>query len=203
MKIAKIVISEALRYLGVKEENKELMETIGKCESELLKCAEPRSLFRAFKPEECAHVFLGNDIQKHLEHCEIHILMCATLGSSVDTLIAKKQVSDMSKAVIFDSLASAMVEQVCDECEREIAAAFPEYNMTNRFSPGYGDYPLSVQKEFLTLLDAPRKIGLSVNESYLLTPVKSVTAVIGLSKNSGDKSPITNKKNCKNCNLFG
>ena len=69
--------------------------------------------------------------------------------------------------------------------------------MTTRFSPGYGDYPIELQKSFLHILDAPRKIGLTANDSFLLTPVKSVTAIIGLSEN-----PIERKKRgCAICNM--
>ena len=48
-----------------------------------------------------------------------------------------------------------------------------------RFSPGYGDLSLEVQKEIFSLLDCPRKIGVSLGDSLLMTPSKSVTAIIG------------------------
>ena len=69
--------------------------------------------------------------------------------------------------------------------------------MTFRFSPGYGDYPIELQKDFLRILDAQRKIGLTVNDNFMLVPTKSVTAVLGLSKN-----PIEQKKRgCAVCNM--
>ena len=86
---------------------------------------------------------------------------------------------------------------MCDEVENLIKAENPDKFLTWRFSPGYGDYPLSLQSELLRILDAPRKIGLCTNENSILTPTKSVTAVIGVSDN-----PIENKrKGCASCNL--
>ena len=52
---------------------------------------------------------------------------------------------------------------------------------TDRFSPGYGDLPLDLQPALCAALDAQRRLGLTVTDSLLLNPVKSVTAVIGLS----------------------
>ena len=49
-----------------------------------------------------------------------------------------------------------------------------------RFSPGYGDLPLAVQREFMTLLDCAHLIGINLNESLLMSPSKSVTAIIGI-----------------------
>ncbi len=123
--------------------------------------------------------------------------MCATLGADVDKLIRVTQVSNLARAVVLDSFATVAIEQVCDSAEQEIAEAFPGLYMTFRFSPGYGDYPVSLQKYFLGELDAGRKIGLSANESYILIPAKSVTAVIGLSENPIEKR----KRGCAVCNM--
>lgn len=71
--------------------------------------------------------------------------------------------------------------------------------MTFRFSPGYGDYPIRLQPNFLKVLDAPRKIGLCTNETFLLTPTKSVTAIMGISKNEIEKK----KRGCAVCSLKG
>ena len=73
------------------------------------------------------------------------------------------------------------MEQGCGQAEREIAARFPEAYLTDRFSPGYGDLPLDLQPALCAALDAQRRLGLTVTDSLLLNPVKSVTAVIGLS----------------------
>ena len=85
----------------------------------------------------------------------------------------------MAKALWLDAAASAAIEEVCDEAQRQIALEL-ERALTARFSCGYGDLPLTIQPQFLSLLDAGRKIGLSASASGMLTPIKSVTAVIGI-----------------------
>ncbi|GHV38581.1 hypothetical protein FACS189490_00730 [Clostridia bacterium] len=142
--------------------------------------ANPRYVYRIFDVESCP-LLVGNDIIKHVEGCSQIVLLCATLGERLDRAIRAAQISDMAGAVILDSLASDYIEQVLDTCEDEIRAKFPNKTLTWRYSPGYGDFPISVQPEFLSALDAGRKIGLYCGESLLLTPQKSVTAVIGLS----------------------
>lgn len=71
--------------------------------------------------------------------------------------------------------------------------------MTFRFSPGYGDYPIEMQKEYLRILDAPRKIGLTTGDSCLLVPSKSVTAVLGISDNPIERR----KRGCAICSMKG
>ena len=78
-------------------------------------------------------------------------------------------------------------------------AGIPCLERTFRFSPGYADFPLEVQPKLLELLDAPRRIGLTVSPGLLLVPTKSVTCVIGV----GEHLPMERKKTCKNCTLGG
>ena len=80
-----------------------------------------------------------------------------------------------------DGFGGAYVEAGCNAAEREIAAKLPGKYLTDRFSPGYGDLPLDVQSPLLALTDATRRLGVTLSESNLMNPLKSVTAVIGLS----------------------
>ena len=166
------------------------------CEKAVLEKASPKYLY-VEKDLPCPQIMGGKDIESHLNGCEKAIVMCATVGSGVDKLIRISQISDMARAVVMDSLASVAVEQVCNAFDKIIAEKYSDYNMTFRFSPGYGDYPIELQKIILQMLDAPKKIGLCTNDNFLLTPTKSVTAVLGLSKN-----PIERKKRgCAICNM--
>lgn len=198
--LEKLNRNEAIRYLGGAgiQLNKQMQSLMDECEKEVLEKAVPK--FRYIELDlPCDEIMGGNDIANHLEGCEKAILMCATLGADIDKLIRISQVSDMAKAVVLDSLSSVAVEQVCNNVDEIIAEKYAGYNMTFRFSPGYGDYPISLQQDFLRMLDAPRKIGLTTNDNFLLMPTKSVTAVLGLSQN-----PIERKKRgCAICNMRG
>lgn len=190
--------SEALRYLGGAnaEPDEKMLALMDDCEQHIIKRSRPKYLYKAVDLP-CENIMVGKDIQNHLKGCKKAVLLCATLGADVDKLIRVTQVSNLARAVVLDSFATVAIEQVCDSAEQEIAEAFPGLYMTFRFSPGYGDYPVSLQKYFLGELDAGRKIGLSANESYILIPAKSVTAVIGLSENPIEKR----KRGCAVCNM--
>ena len=107
--------------------------------------------------------------------------MAVTLGIGVDNIIRKAQVTDMALAVMLDSGASVLVEQLCDDFERYIDERVDGYT-TGRFSPGYGDSPLELQKTVVSYVDGGRRIGLNVTASNLLVPRKSVTALIGVAE---------------------
>ena len=117
-----------------------------------------------------------------LQECGQAVILCCTLGAEFDALLRSGQARDMARAVIADAWGSAWVETACDEAEREIASRFPGLYLTDRFSPGYGDLPLSLQGEICAFLDAPRRLGVHVTDTCLLNPRKSVTAVIGLAE---------------------
>lgn len=198
IELEKLNRNEAVRYLGGAgiRLNYRMDVLMDECEKAVLEKASPKYLY-VEKDLPCPQIMGGKDIESHLNGCEKAIVMCATVGSEVDKLIRISQISDMARAVVMDSLASVAVEQVCNAFDKIIAEKYSDYNMIFRFSPGYGDYPIELQKIILQMLDAPKKIGLCTNDNFLLTPTKSVTAVLGLSKN-----PIERKKRgCAICNM--
>lgn len=183
---------EAARYLGYRdaEPDEIILQMMDECEKELSEAAHPAYTVGIFDIEpvndttvglkDCTLVLTGKDIVKHLEGCQSAALMAVTLGSGVDTLLRKLQVTSMPKALVADAMAGAMIEQICNDVQAELSEKLPNMRQTWRFSPGYGDLPLAIQPEFLTVVEAPKRIGLSVTEGNMLTPVKSVTAVVGL-----------------------
>lgn len=96
--------------------------------------------------------------------------------------------------------AGVLADMVTDILENEIKENLPDDTpyMTGRFSPGYGDLPLKTQRELIAKLDAPRKIGLTLNYNDLMIPMKSVTAIIGISDVPVKGRPAT----CRECLLY-
>lgn len=204
----KINREEAFRYMGIKgEPDPRTIAAAGECEQLLIEAADPKWswVFAEIDQASSEGIFLkghklilrGKDIAGHLEGCFGAALLCATLGESVDKLLRKIQAEDMAKAVITDSMASAAIEQVCDAAEDEIRGRFKDKFMTWRFSPGYGDFPLETQKDFLTAVNASRTVGVFLTDGGLLAPTKSVTAVTGIS----DKPINSARKGCGSCNM--
>lgn len=199
--------SEALRYLGYGQHLPDIkvQTLLNECEEELRKAAKPRFVYKIFDIEHSqAGVALlnttlilpGNAIKEHLEGCEKAVLMGVTISTEVDRLIRINQISNMAKAVMIDSLASVAVEQVCDKVEALIKNELTTYKQTWRFGIGYGDLPLDLQGDFLEVINAQKLIGLHISKGNMLIPTKSVTAIIGLSKNEIKDT----KRGCQTCN---
>ncbi len=143
----------------------------------------------------------SNALAKHLTDCEKGVIFAATLGSSVDMLIYKYSMMSPAKAVAAQAAATAMIEMYADDiCEiiSEEVKKNGEY-ITPRFSPGYGDLSLNCQSDFIKLLEAGKKIGLCLTDADMLTPVKSITAVIGKTK----KEHACSLQKCSNCSNEG
>ena len=101
------------------------------------------------------------------------------------------------EVLILQAVAAAMIETCCDEVNDALRRTAEQEGLycRPRFSPGYGDFSIEHQRDFSRLLDTPRKIGLTVTESCLLAPIKSVTAVIGLS----ETPQPCHRKGCEEC----
>ena len=199
-------VGEALRYLGVSHPTGELRREAERLADELSAAVQPRYVYRIFEIEhrpDCVRLqdanvdLTGSSAQNMLAQCKQAALLACTLGARFDAKLLAFQARDMAKAVIVDALGSALVEAGCDESEREIAGHFPDLHLTDRFSPGYGDLPLTLQPQLCAALDAERRLGLTVSQSLLMNPVKSVTAVIGLS----DTPQPAHIRGCACCNL--
>ncbi|MDD2955398.1 MAG: Vitamin B12 dependent methionine synthase activation subunit [Oscillospiraceae bacterium] len=117
----------------------------------------------------------------NLRGCAEAFLAAFTLGGGVDLVLRRLEKQDMSRALAAQAAAAAMIERFCDEREAELSAQIPGFFLRPRFSPGYEDFSIRSQEEFLRRLDAPKRIGLTLTAGGMLTPSKSVTAVIGIS----------------------
>lgn len=137
-------------------------------------------------------------LAKNLHDCDKAVLFAATLGMAVEQHRRAAAVSSSVKALILDAMGSAGIEAYCNYLCLEIAARYPGYKPRPRFSPGYGDLPLSVQKQLLHVLDAQRKIGIAMTEGMLMIPQKSVTAIMGLGKAGCPKE----KSDCGGCDIM-
>ena len=124
--------------------------------------------------------------------------MCgATVVTGVDRLIARTSLTDMANAVVLQACAAAMLEEFCDEKQFEIGEELEKEGLylRPRFSPGYGDFDIGFQKSFMQMLDCAKAIGLTMTESFMMTPTKSVTAVIGASRIK-ERCPIAGCEVC-------
>ena len=196
---------EILRYLGYKgaAPDEEIQREIDVCVDDLNKAVTPRFVYEKFalsreqaQPQEEQLCFAGirvssKDLSVNLRDCCGVYLMAVTLGPGPDMLVRRASVSRMSRAVIYQAAAAAMTEVWCDRINDRIRQEAEKDGLYTRprFSPGYGDLPLSLQKEISRILNMPKEIGVSLTDTMLMTPSKSVTALIGISDTPGKCVP--------------
>ena len=205
----KIDKDEVLRYLYHKNEplEKNLDYLVDSLIKETTDIARPRFIYNIFSIEKNNGIFLqntnltlmGRDIARHLEKSEKCAVLCATLGSEIEMKINYYSKIELLKSVILDACASTLIEALCDNAENLIKEEAEKngFFITSRYSPGYGDFDISIQKDLLNLIEAPKRIGVTVTDSFIMLPRKSVSAVIGF------QSEKTKKEidKCSTCNL--
>ncbi len=207
----RIRLPEVYRYLGINatEISAETEALVRECADVLYSSAKPRYTYKIFP--------LFNDTLPIIDESELKLegevagtmlknstkcaLLAVTLGIETDNLIRRAQVTDMTRAVIYDACATELVECVCDGVQAEIyrIAENDGLAITDRFSPGYGDLSISLQTDICTVLDTARKIGVSPTKDFLLLPTKSVTAFIGIGKAEAISDTGFKKRLCKDC----
>jgi len=181
---------EILRYAGCHSSDPQILSLIRDCLSEITSKLSYKVCFSeypaAINENKCDLGFcsvLSDDLSKNLSGCHKIIVFAATIGLEMDRAIAKYARISPVKALLFQAIGAERIEALCDCFSEDIksnVAAVGEY-LHPRFSPGYGDLPLQFQKQIFMVLDCSRKIGIGLNESLLMSPSKSVTALIGLS----------------------
>ena len=178
---------EALRYAGARESTAELEALLDECIAEAEGVLIYKVCYRVFDINVGADsVNLGfaetgsTSLIKTLSGCNGAIVFCATVGAGIDRLIAKYNLVSPAKAVMMQALGSERVEALCDAFCESLKDDTLGYIHTGRFSPGYGDLPLDLQRDIFLSLDCTRRIGVSLNDDLFMTPTKSVTAIIGI-----------------------
>lgn len=183
--------SEVLRYLGYRGQalGEGLDRAVDEAVETCRRLARPRYTYRVFETRReeggvrlagTGILLPGRDIAAFLEGAARCALLAATLGVEVESRIRVLERADLTAALLLDAAATAAVEAVCDEAQAALADEAERLFPGGRYSPGYGDLPLSLQPEILAALDAGRRIGLTCTDRLLLLPRKSVTAAVGL-----------------------
>lgn len=179
---------EVLRYASVKENTTEINTLLDEC---ILETTDKLSYNACYC--ECPIEITGEEIdlgftkvRSHslslcLDGCDRIILFCATVGLEIDRLIARYSSISPSKATVLQALGSERVEALCDVFCRDMAETMGR-ELRPRFSAGYGDVPLEIQRDIFATLDPARRIGVTLGDNLFMTPSKSVTAIIGIKK---------------------
>lgn len=133
----------------------------------------------------CSH-----SLARCLDGCHEIVLLAVTVGFGIDRLIGKYSLLSPSRAVILQALGSERVEALCDVFCNDLATEEKKKGNTlrPRFSPGYGDLTLEVQRDIFAALGCTRAIGVSLGDNLFMNPTKSVTAIIGIKGKKDENS---------------
>ena len=177
--------SDVLAYLGMAGASQNVLShEIDDCINEMLSVITFRACYESYPINICGeHISLGfaevdsRDLAERLEGCSSVILIAATLGIGVDRLISRYSLTEPSRAVILQAVGAAAIEACLDSVCYELSL---KSKTRERFSCGYGDLELSLQRDIFAALGCEKRIGVTLNESLLMSPSKSVTAIIGV-----------------------
>lgn len=186
-KLPPVCVREVLRYSGCADVTPDMEALVNECVTEAEEIFSPKVCYGDFPVKTIGDdLDLGfarvssRDLEKNLYECDRAVVFCATVGHEIDRLIKKYGVISPSKAVVFQGLGAERIEALCDLFCNDLKSE--DFIIRPRFSPGYGDLPLELQRDIFRTLDCPKRIGATLNESLLISPTKSVSAIVGLKK---------------------
>ncbi len=205
---------EILRYAGCRTADDEVLMLMQACLKEVQGKLTYKVCYREFPITVDSDIcdfevfrFASKNLAVNLHNCKKVILFAATVGVEIDRLIARYGRISPAKALMFQAIGAERIEALCDAFCGELSVE-TGMGLRPRFSPGYGDLPLAAQKDIFAVLDCDKRIGLSLNDSLLMSPSKSVTAFVGLynepdnsasgSHANSNRKQIINK--CSACN---
>ena len=180
---------EALRYFRAQPGDAQAEAAVDVAYQKLKNELQPRYTVKKFecKAEEDSvrldngTVFHSQALARYVGAAKELFLFGATLGSRVDVALRRMAMTSVAEAGAGQAVAAALIETYCDDCCGELQKQLPNNQKLKwRFSPGYGDWSLEEQKILFPVLDCAHSIGLTLTDSCMMAPVKSVTAVIAI-----------------------
>lgn len=196
--------SEIARYMYSYNKQEELKGLISECIRECENSFSPRGVYLRLpvKIKEnninlSAFSVKSDGLAKLLKDSDECVLFGATVGIDIDRIIKRYSVISPVKALTFNAIGTEVLECFCDELCAYVKNKLGR-NTTNRFSPGYGDLSLEIQKDIFNTLELSKNIGITLTQNLAMVPSKSVTAIFGVSNKDCPK-----EKKCSECNMHG
>lgn len=183
-------MDEVLHYCGMKksadnDEIEKVKSIANGLQEELTPKLSPKSCHALFPVRICHNtVDFGfasvesSDLAGHLSDCTSAVIFAATVGVEFDRMLARKSAVNKLEALVLQAIGAERIECLCDTFEKSIRTEYGR--ITTRFSPGYGDLSLEFQRNITNVLGCPKHIGVMLGKSLIMSPSKSVTAIIGV-----------------------
>jgi hypothetical protein len=203
-----------LKGLGMKrgDADEYLLSLIDELIAKSFELEEPRSAFIIYDSPSFDNVNhqiaidevifdTGKIVTNSLKKSSSLILFTATIGEKMEHFSKQLMKEGHTlEGLIVDLIGSALVEAVVEHLHRHIeqTASNLGLNVSNRYSPGYCNWPVSDQQKLFPLLKG-NDCGIILTESSLMLPVKSVSGVIGIGaelKKANYKCNVCSDVNC-------
>lgn len=187
----------ALKYLGHTGQNitEDMERLLDECIKEVRQVSQPKVISQRFdlsaeplKIKDLDLCLPGEQLKDAFAQCTHCLLLGATLGITLERKIKYYGKINMTKAAVMDAVSSAFLEEYCDEYEEGLG--YP--NRTFRLCPGYGDIPLSLNREIARVLEIGKRLGITLTPDNLMIPQKSMLGLIGI-------GAPKRKKQCGQC----
>lgn len=166
------------------------LKEVEEARKEAQELVNPRGLYEEvefFVSEDAVEIRCGDRtylltsrrLAQRLKGSKSGYIFIVTIGEKVEERVQElMSKGEYSKALMFDAVGSAFVEGLAEEAQKYLASISKPHLLTYRFSPGYGDLDLAVQKVFFEIL-GPQEIGVTLTKKMMMKPRKTVTAVCG------------------------
>lgn len=182
---------EIMRYMSSQGGGDEILGLVDECLAEVREMLQYKVCYAILTAETDSNIIslscgqiTSRNLAKNLSDCDKAIIFAATIGIGIDRLISKYSRLSPAKALCLQAIGAERVEALCNDFCEKMKSEFQGKgeSLRPRFSPGYGDLPLETQKMIFSLLDCPKRIGVTLGDTLLMSPSKSVTAFIGITR---------------------
>ncbi len=191
-------MSEIKRYSGLDQYTDFPAHLLDQACTESYILAQPQATWQIYNYDASTATIMGSQpltlqapkIIHYLSSAVQVIVIALTIGPKLENKVSTYFISgEYTSGLLLDAAGTASVEvaadQVCEFIKRQ--SAQQGYVTLPRFSPGYGDWDITVQPLILELANA-HEINVTATDSCMLLPRKSITAVIGLTANQHDSN---------------
>ena len=172
---------EILRYAGIKDSTLEIKSIVELCKGEVSGLSY-KVCYLELPLKECADgVIIGERkinslaLLKNLKGLKRALVVVASVGLEMDRLIARYSHLSPMHGLIMHAVGVERVESLMDHFVNEYKEP-----LRPRFSPGFGDFDIKNQEILLSLVNASKNVGVSLSDSFIMSPSKSVSAIIGI-----------------------
>ncbi|WP_282040042.1 vitamin B12 dependent-methionine synthase activation domain-containing protein [Saccharicrinis aurantiacus] len=143
----------------------------------------------------------GKLITAYLKRSSHYVFFICTAGNEVSSRSKElMNAGELVEGYFLDTLGSVMVEKAMDQIQNELNAELKTMGLsnTNRYSPGYCDWDVAEQSKLFSLF--PQQFaGVTINESCLMHPVKSVSGIMGVGTDVKYNDHVCIECNSTNC----